>query len=230
MDKISENEKGFSAVEVVLVLVIVVLIGTVGWLVYKNHHKTTTTAFTATTATKPAETTKSTSTTTQTTNPYSGWLTYTTQIEKLSFKYPNNWTIKDNSGTQADGKVIDNVNVTPPDGSLTNGFTLQFRDGQFSGVQANEDTLVNSTPVTFLGQSDYILYYSAGATPSDTSTTALSTSYVSTSSTEDLFPTISWDTSNSWDITLVGPYTSSNDSPSNPDFVTAKLIIESATH
>lgn len=44
MIKKSKNQKGFSAVELVLVIVIVALIGVVGWLVYKNHHKTTATA------------------------------------------------------------------------------------------------------------------------------------------------------------------------------------------
>lgn len=36
------NQKGFSAVETVLVLVIVALIGVVGFMVYKDHHKTAT--------------------------------------------------------------------------------------------------------------------------------------------------------------------------------------------
>jgi uncharacterized protein (UPF0333 family) len=67
MNKITKNEKGFSAVEIVLVIVIVVLIGVVGWLVYKNHHKTATAAITTTSSDKtitPAKTTTTTSTTT----------------------------------------------------------------------------------------------------------------------------------------------------------------------
>jgi len=40
MNKIHKNEKGFSAVEVVMVIVIIALIGVVGWMVYKNQHKT----------------------------------------------------------------------------------------------------------------------------------------------------------------------------------------------
>ena len=43
MIKVSDNENGFSILEVLAITVIVVLIGTVGWLVYRNNHKTTTT-------------------------------------------------------------------------------------------------------------------------------------------------------------------------------------------
>jgi|SRR5665213_100665 len=48
MNKISKNEKGFSALEAILIIVVVVLIGAVGYLVYKNHHKTATVSTTAT--------------------------------------------------------------------------------------------------------------------------------------------------------------------------------------
>ncbi len=39
MTKKLKNEKGFSAVEFILILVIIILIGAVGYFVYKNHHK-----------------------------------------------------------------------------------------------------------------------------------------------------------------------------------------------
>jgi len=44
MNKVSRNEKGFSAIEIVLVIVVIALIGAAAWLVYKDHHKTTTTS------------------------------------------------------------------------------------------------------------------------------------------------------------------------------------------
>jgi prepilin-type N-terminal cleavage/methylation domain-containing protein len=40
MKKIFKNQKGFSAVEVIIVLAVVALIVLVGYIVYKNHHKT----------------------------------------------------------------------------------------------------------------------------------------------------------------------------------------------
>jgi len=42
MNKLLKNEKGFGAVEALLIAIIVVLIGAVGFLVYKDGHKTTT--------------------------------------------------------------------------------------------------------------------------------------------------------------------------------------------
>ncbi|HUD81259.1 MAG TPA: hypothetical protein VMR08_01355 [Patescibacteria group bacterium] len=67
MNIISKSEKGFSAVEIVLVIAVVVLIGVVGWLVYKDHHKTTTALVTTTSSTKPATSTSTKTTTTPTT-------------------------------------------------------------------------------------------------------------------------------------------------------------------
>jgi hypothetical protein len=40
--KLKSNEKGFGAVEALLIVVIVVLIGVVGWVVYKNHNNKST--------------------------------------------------------------------------------------------------------------------------------------------------------------------------------------------
>jgi len=66
MNKLKQNESGFSAVEVILVLVIIVLLGVVGWFVYKNQKKTTTPSTTNTSTTKPTSTTATpTSTSTQ---------------------------------------------------------------------------------------------------------------------------------------------------------------------
>ncbi|HEY1835386.1 MAG TPA: hypothetical protein VGG13_01030 [Candidatus Saccharimonadales bacterium] len=69
MNKLSKNQKGFGAVETLLVLIIIILIGAVGWLVYKDHHKTTPPAKASTSAntnTPPAQPAKvSTSAATQ---------------------------------------------------------------------------------------------------------------------------------------------------------------------
>lgn len=89
MNKIPKNQKGFGAVEAILILVIIILIGVIGWLVYKNHHKSTTTKNTATTSSsKPKSTTSSTSN-----NPYAGWNTYTSKLGGFTLKYPASWNI-----------------------------------------------------------------------------------------------------------------------------------------
>jgi len=56
MNKLKQNESGFSAVEVVLVLIIVVLLGVVGWFVYKNQKKTSPSTTTTTSTTTPTST------------------------------------------------------------------------------------------------------------------------------------------------------------------------------
>lgn len=84
MSKLRNNQKGFSAVEVVLVLVIVALMGAVGFLVYKNHNKTTT-ASGATSTTKPAATTPAP------TDPTSGWKSYANTYGHFTIKYPSTW-------------------------------------------------------------------------------------------------------------------------------------------
>jgi hypothetical protein len=78
MSKKSKNEKGFTAVEGLLIILILVLIGVVGYMVYNNGHKS-----------KAA----SVSSKVSTPNPYAGWKTYTASLEPISFKYPANWNI-----------------------------------------------------------------------------------------------------------------------------------------
>ena len=87
MNKISKNEKGFSAVEFVLVIVVVALIGVGGWLVYKNHHKATTSL--ATTSAKEV-TTKSPATTSVTDSSNK---TYKDPSNEYTVSYPVGWTV-----------------------------------------------------------------------------------------------------------------------------------------
>ncbi len=104
MGKLENNQKGFSAIEIVLVVVILALIGVVGWLVYKNRHQSTNTVNSAKTSTNtpavssnaPAKTstptsmpTHATTTPTFTSGPQSGWETYTNAAVGFSISYPN---------------------------------------------------------------------------------------------------------------------------------------------
>ena len=90
MGKLQKDQKGFSAVEVVLVLVIVALVGAIGFLVYKNQHKTKAAPVASTTTTKSTTTTPTKTVTAP--DPYAGWKTYTSPLNSgLSFKYPADW-------------------------------------------------------------------------------------------------------------------------------------------
>jgi prepilin-type N-terminal cleavage/methylation domain-containing protein len=64
MNKLNQNEQGFSAVELIMVIVIIVLIGAVGYFVYKNDHQTTRVV----TITKTQQATPKTSSTTNSTS------------------------------------------------------------------------------------------------------------------------------------------------------------------
>jgi hypothetical protein len=66
--KLKNNQKGFTAVEGLLIVLILVVIGAVGYMVYHNDHKTKTASVSTTAATKPATT--KTSTATQPTQKY----------------------------------------------------------------------------------------------------------------------------------------------------------------
>lgn len=86
-----KNEKGFSAVEILVVVVIVGLIGAVGWLVYdRQNGKTATNS----TQTDTADTTKETETPEVTTKEYKGKL--------ISFQYPKEWTPATETKTNVD--------------------------------------------------------------------------------------------------------------------------------
>ncbi|HUC88248.1 MAG TPA: hypothetical protein VMR95_03820 [Candidatus Binatia bacterium] len=61
MGRLQKNNKGFTAVEVLLVLIIVVLIGFVGWYVYHTDHKTTGASNTTSNSTKTKATVETTS-------------------------------------------------------------------------------------------------------------------------------------------------------------------------
>lgn len=122
MSKLKSDQKGFSAVEVILVLVILALVGAVGVLVAKNHNKTTT-ASTTTASTTKATTPTTAKTTTP--DPYAGWQTYTATLEPVSFKYPKDWTVA--TGNDAPINQADNqfIRLNAPQRSI-NGVNYQY--------------------------------------------------------------------------------------------------------
>jgi prepilin-type N-terminal cleavage/methylation domain-containing protein len=115
--KLRSDQKGFSAVEILLVLVIVGLIGVVGYMVYRNHNKTTDNTATSTTKSSTSAQTKNTPT-----DPYAGWQTYSDS--HVSFKYPSGWQ----AGTGTDKYAAVSVTATSP-GFTTSAMTTGDNPG-----------------------------------------------------------------------------------------------------
>jgi hypothetical protein len=103
-----KNQKGFSALEGLLILVIVGLIGFVGWYVWQAKNNADDNLSSAT------ETSNS-SQSTATSNPYAGWKTYTSNNEKFTFKYPSNWEL---NGEAASGNLKEEVGLRGPNNFL----------------------------------------------------------------------------------------------------------------
>lgn len=146
MNGLSKNQKGFSAIETILVLIIVILIAAVGWLVYKDRRKPAVTSAKSSTA-------KSGSAQTKPADPYAGWKTYTLTYEKLTFRYPATWTLQDSSASQGLTPNADNVTLKAADGyqvSLDDGW-----DGSGDPLNLAVDSPV---PVKFAGNSDYLVF------------------------------------------------------------------------
>jgi uncharacterized protein (UPF0333 family) len=73
MNKIYKNQKGFTAVEGLLIVLILVVIGAVGYMVYHNNHKFKTVSVSTTANNKPALSTKTTTKPTQKYITISAW-------------------------------------------------------------------------------------------------------------------------------------------------------------
>ena len=122
MNNLYKNQKGFSALELVLVLIIVVLIVVVGWLVYQNHNKITSTN-------KPTSSTASKTSTKPTTNKSNSsavsYKTYTDSAAQASFQYPSNWNLAsirglcdEPNGCSPSTDSISAEQITSPDNSV----------------------------------------------------------------------------------------------------------------
>jgi hypothetical protein len=97
MNKISKNQKGFTAVEGLLIILTLAVIGFGGYYVYHTNHK----AKTASLSTTGAKTSASGSTKSTGANPYAGWNSYTDVSKLFSVMYPSGWTAA-NPQEQAD--------------------------------------------------------------------------------------------------------------------------------
>ena len=117
--KLNKNEKGFSAVEFIMIIVIIALIGTVGYLTYKNHHNTAT-AMVSVSKTNAKPTQSTAGETAITASTYSGWNQYCSKPIGACFNYPKDWSLDLcpnpprvwQSGCDLDGGVLTSADKT----------------------------------------------------------------------------------------------------------------------
>ncbi len=95
MNKLNKNEKGFSALETILVFTVVMLLGVMGWQVYKHEHKAI--------ITQHVQVTKKT-----------GWLIYKSSNSTAEFQYPANWKLAINSIQSTDKYTLENLTISGP--------------------------------------------------------------------------------------------------------------------
>lgn len=176
MGKLKNDQKGFSAVEAVMLVVIVALIGTVGWMVYKNQHKTAVT----TTTTQPTQTSSSSASR----QPVSNTTTYTDSSKLFTISYPTSWAVDESAINAETPYPLANkkrVELTPPnspkssDGVTPNAaFVIAFKTNDTQGVLSNNSFGDKQISVQNLTINGYKALYnqdiSTGATQSPTYT------------------------------------------------------------
>ena len=85
LKRLSKNEKGFSAVELIIVLVVIIAIGAGGYLVYRHEHKST-----------PTTTARSSSTDSVSTSSNPSLQSVTFAGLGITVEYPSSWKVTNN--------------------------------------------------------------------------------------------------------------------------------------
>lgn len=93
-------------------------------------------------------------------DPYKGWKSYTTKNEKITFKYPSNYTLKaeDSGENQISFPGMDTVRVTSPSGFVT---VMQLGISGIGGA-CPDAKVVLADKVTVTGRPMYINYVNKG--------------------------------------------------------------------
>lgn len=161
-----DSQAGVGAIGTVLTTVLVGLLAVVIWLAYQQHNRVAKApgAVVSTPSPTPAPTIAS--------GAYAGWKTGTLKYEKISFDYPADWSVKDDSlampksqnGCTYPGH--DEVTLVSPAGNQ-----VSFNAGQdcFGDDAAKA---FGAVPIKALGQDMYLVFLGIGLQPITSPSTA----------------------------------------------------------
>lgn len=144
MHKLQKNERGFSAVEALLIIIVVGLLAFGGWFVWHRHKTTTKPKSTTTTTSKTTTTTKKPPATKPAYAVPTGYKVYESKDLGFKFVYPTNYgdfTAKDTS-TWASGT---------PNPVFVKGSTDGFSLSVLASADATFDTFKYGPSVGFVG-------------------------------------------------------------------------------
>lgn len=153
------NQKGFSAVEAIIILIVVAVLVFAGWYVWKKNNKEPDTKNESTTSqNQKNDETKSDE---KKVDPYADWRSGELVYEKLTYKYPADWKQELKSYPNgAAGSVkpgSEDLTLTGPNSSLL----LEFRTG-LDGVGSAVGTKVSeSVPLQAMGGQLYLNFYTS---------------------------------------------------------------------
>lgn len=152
-----KKQNGSSALEGLLILVIVGILGFTGWYVLHVKQTADNSLNSSANTNIAVESTKKSSSSTQVTSqaqasPYAGWKSYTLKYEKISFKYPADWSLKDRSvaTTGCTYPGVDEVSLTSPSKEQ-----VVFHTGFDCSGDTNVKAL-DSIPINSLNQKLYL--------------------------------------------------------------------------
>ncbi len=171
MGRLRNNQKGFTAVEGLLIVLILVVIGAVGYMVYHNNHKTKTVGTTNTSSNKPATTNTKTPTSSNSSQ------VFTASSYGFQFTYPQKWSVKSvapsdpveaysgekilaeytispdvipatfpNTSVSIDYRVIDNTNNITPKQYYEDASVGGMGHGILEQGETDSSTPINSLP------------------------------------------------------------------------------------
>lgn len=117
-----KNQKGFAALEGLLLLVIVAMLAVIGWYVKTSADKTDRTlSQTTNSSVQPIVSSNKKST-----DIYNGWNTFTAPREKFTLKYPTDWKV-------VSGNNSESYDLTAPDGLIVRYVYLDSLDQEDGG-------------------------------------------------------------------------------------------------